>query len=272
MALLISFVSSIATGIVTVTLMQQAPQSITQNINRVVERTIERVIPLKGPSVSETKIVKEEDLIVAAIEDASRSMVRIIAGVDTASSAAGDYLGEGAFISEDGLIVTDSVVALDPGQVYVGKTADDQTFTLSWLVDKRGFSLLKIIPKDKDKPAPTFVPVTFGDSDQVKVGQTVFSLGDSAASGIVSGLVYEAVQDASTTTPKTLKTLSYIRSSTNQRDTSGSVVMTLDGSVAGIVGTRGGVKVTIPANAIKDALAELAKKKLGEGTIDGAIN
>jgi len=43
LTLLITFVVSIATGIVTVTLMQQMPKSATQTITNVIQRTIERV-------------------------------------------------------------------------------------------------------------------------------------------------------------------------------------------------------------------------------------
>lgn len=45
LCLLISFVTSIATGIVTVTLLEQSPQPIVQQINNIVERTVERVVP-----------------------------------------------------------------------------------------------------------------------------------------------------------------------------------------------------------------------------------
>ncbi len=82
LTLLVSFVTSIATGIVTVTLMDQAPPAITQTINRVVERTVEKVVPDKpqGANVitkEVTVVVKEDDLITDSIEKNSKSVVRI---------------------------------------------------------------------------------------------------------------------------------------------------------------------------------------------------
>ena len=67
LAVLLSFVTSIATGITTVTLMQQAPKSITTPINRVVQQTIEKIQQVEGKTVTQTVVVKEEDLVVDAI-------------------------------------------------------------------------------------------------------------------------------------------------------------------------------------------------------------
>jgi len=78
LALLVSFVTSIATGIVTVSLMDQAPAGVTQTINRVVEKTIERVVQAPAqPAAVVTKevIVTEQDLITAAIEKNTNSNV-----------------------------------------------------------------------------------------------------------------------------------------------------------------------------------------------------
>src|SRR3989338_10938680 len=80
LTLLTSFVTSIATGIVTVTLLEQAPPVVTQTINRVVESTIEKVIPSQGTSVvtkETTVVVKEDDLIAKSIENDSLSLARI---------------------------------------------------------------------------------------------------------------------------------------------------------------------------------------------------
>ena len=73
LTLLVSFITSIATGIVTVSLMDQAPPIIAQTVNRVIERTVETVVP-KGQTAStvvtqeKTVIVKETDLISQAVK------------------------------------------------------------------------------------------------------------------------------------------------------------------------------------------------------------
>ena len=48
LAILLSFVTSIATGITTVTLMEQAPTSVTVPINRIIRETVEKVIPAQN--------------------------------------------------------------------------------------------------------------------------------------------------------------------------------------------------------------------------------
>src|SRR3990167_7621358 len=67
LALLLSFVTSIATGITTVTLMQQAPASVTVPINRIVRQTVEKIVPIEGNTKVQTVVIKEEDLVVDAI-------------------------------------------------------------------------------------------------------------------------------------------------------------------------------------------------------------
>src|SRR3972149_5054775 len=67
LAVLLSFITSIATGITTVTLMQQAPASFTVPVNRIIKQTVEKIQQVEGKTVTQTVVVKEEDLVVDAI-------------------------------------------------------------------------------------------------------------------------------------------------------------------------------------------------------------
>ncbi|MDO8522154.1 MAG: hypothetical protein Q7S08_02610 [bacterium] len=107
LTLLVSFVTSIATGIVTVSLMEQAPPSIAQSVNRIVERTVEKVVP-GGQTAAvvtreKTVVVKESDLISQAVERVNPSVVRLYTR-DSASV----FLGFGVVVDASGAIASDS--------------------------------------------------------------------------------------------------------------------------------------------------------------------
>ena len=107
LTLLISFVTSIATGIVTVSLMEQAPPVIAQTVNRVIERTIETVTPATqsaASAVTRTVIVRETELISQAVAQVSMSIVRLY--TDASEDAA--FLGLGIVLSADGEIASDA--------------------------------------------------------------------------------------------------------------------------------------------------------------------
>jgi serine protease Do len=90
--LLVTFVSAMATAIVTVTLMEKAPVPVTQTINRVVEKTIEKAMPLNSEkNNAENKeakeqervvVIKQEELITELVRDVSPAVVSVIATKD----------------------------------------------------------------------------------------------------------------------------------------------------------------------------------------------
>ena len=63
LSILISFVTSIATGVATFALLQQAPESVKVPINRIVQQTVERIVEVqKGQTLSEDDLKLIEDL------------------------------------------------------------------------------------------------------------------------------------------------------------------------------------------------------------------
>src|SRR3990167_3092076 len=105
LTLLVSFVTSIATGIITTSLLQQAPPGVTQVINRVVEKTIEQVATEGGKEIIRevTVVVKEEDQVVDAIAKNSKSIARI---TDNAfSDGVQLFYGIGILVDKDGIVV-----------------------------------------------------------------------------------------------------------------------------------------------------------------------
>lgn len=129
LTLLVSFVTSIATGIVAVTLMQQAPPAITQTVNRIVERTIEKVVPMQvaaaavatAPAVTEkTVVVHESDQITQAVAKAAPIVVRLFGqGKDEQGYSIELFLGLGIVATNDGMIFADATMMSDSASVSV---------------------------------------------------------------------------------------------------------------------------------------------------------
>lgn len=263
--LLISFVTSIATGIITVALMDQAPPGVTQTINRVVEKTIEKVVP--GPTqqaaavvTKETVVVKEDDLIVSAVEKNTKSLVAIRKIVAEGDGTQDIFVGNGLIVGKDGLIATDAVIAeptLDDNQNLTPQTfktvlSDGTVLPLSILSsnNKSGVVFFKPTLDDKTK-APVFVPATVADVGALKLGQTVISLSGekvSVATGIVSSLYPSGATSVASSTSVTLIQTDIRGGEKNP----GAILVNLSGDVVGIRTTSSGVSANIflPAGAI----------------------
>lgn len=187
LAILLSFVTSIATGITTVTLMQQAPASFTAPINRVVQQTIEKIQQVEGKTITQTVIVKEEDLIVDAIAKNKSAVFSISKEtLDIDGKTIEVSAGRGFVVSIDGIMVADAGLVPDKGVYYVKN--DSGKFKADFLsTDKAGFSFLKIGASLDEKNKIAFIVPTFGDLDKMKIGQKVLVFGNSITSSIFEG-------------------------------------------------------------------------------------
>lgn len=177
LTLLVSFVTSIGTGIITVSLLQEAPPGVTQTINRVVEKTIEKVVPAENggtQTVKETTVVvKEEDLVIDAINKNAKAIVRIRnnALVDGVTQ----FYGIGFVISGSGYVVSDFSQNLNTNSTYTATLTDGTSFQMkSVSVDQTNGIVFFQAIKDPGKPF-SISPANLATKD-IQLGQTVIGI------------------------------------------------------------------------------------------------
>lgn len=151
--LLVTFVVSIGTGIVTVSLMNQAPKIVPQTINNVIQRTIEKVSTSETPSKpnnTNNSSSTEENLTILSDDNVLVSLFKKGAtpGDSIATSEAdisGKSIGQGVIISDIGLVLVESDVVSKDGsyQVSLGSENYDVSFLKKF---GNGFTILKIEP------------------------------------------------------------------------------------------------------------------------------
>lgn len=258
--LLVSFVTSIATGIVTVALMDQAPSGVTQTINRVVERTIEKVVQAPSQSAAvvtkETVVVKEDDQVVTAVERLTPSVVRLVWGNQDASS----IIALGLVLTSDGLFAVDANNTVTD-TIYSVLLADGTTYTAERVYNAtgQGLALFKIVlAKDEQK---TFTPATLIDSDTLKLGQTVVLVtgreSNSIETGIVANLRLEKtapITQATTTVQPATQRVTGINTNLNSMSLAGGTLTNLSGEVVGF-SMSANLGRFLPSNILSDSLA-----------------
>lgn len=227
LCLLVSFVTSISTGIITFSLLEEAPQTVTQTINRVVERTVEKVVPQQsGPPLKEvtTVVVKEEDLVVDAIKKSSQSLVRISDNV----LGGGQVRAIGMVVSNKGVILTDKGSILENGS-YNATFFDGRSFSLR-IVDGGSSNTIFLQPNG-DTGDYKFFPAETANSDGIQLGQTVIALGGKESNSVAIGRIKALNEGNTGTTTK----ITNVEIDVPLNDLiPGSLLLNLSGQIIGI--------------------------------------
>ena len=244
LTLLVSFVTSIATGIVTVTLMDQAPSDVTRTIDRIIEKTVETVVP------GETKIVErvkdnspsENELVINAVAKSGPALVAITGeGIEA----------RGGFITnKQGLVLT-SASGLSSDTKYNIKLISDTSTSTSYQVElskvdkATGLAFLAPVIKEGTKPstAKNFLASLTGDADKfayLELGSGSLSLGERViALGISSKLVpVVELGNVSSLIPPSDSAVSIIETTiASNKQLLGMPLLDLGGVVVGVYGS-----------------------------------
>ena len=269
LVLLVSFVTSLATGIVTVTLVNQAPQPITHTISKVVEKMVPKEVLVKEKTV----IFSSEENLVKIIKEASLAVVGVMVGTtkDLTATTTNEEIrkkltpsGSGFFVSKDGIVLTNKHIVGDETLEYVVITSDGKTYPAAVISrsSSQDVAVLKVEGNNFN-----FIPL--GNSKNINVGQTAIALGSDSGEfqntvsvGVVSGLNKVAAALNSVSGPEDLVALIQIDAATNPGNSGGPLV-DLNGRAIGIntVGApRENIGFALPINLAQKDIADAFKQ------------
>ena len=180
LTILVNFVTSVATGIITVSLLDNAPPFVTQTVNRVVEHTIETVYQVEPAAVVQAPAPSNQDLVMSAIgADATRAVAIYDASTGTSTPA----ISVGTYVPNARAVVTASQDAL-PKETLIG-FPDGSYIPASLAHEGKGIMIYGFADKSVLPKATSPTLITAGE---LKLGETVLALSadGSAATGIVS--------------------------------------------------------------------------------------
>ena len=272
LTLLISFVSSIATAVITVYLLQQSP-TVSSVINQVIQRTIEQASPTNIPDIQQPKpqtiIIKEDDLVaqsliqgfkqvggIYGVTTVDQPTAQIDPGTLTASAATGtveqpvpktteSLIALGVLIDTKGTFITSGKYQKSDGD-FVKLSGGSYEITKTTYMSDSDNSILTLTPKNKATSFADIAPES--TTDVPKVGQTA----------LVIGLDGKFIKSTITSVVAPSKDATALGSViTLQHDIStkyvGAPVFSSDGKIIGIVAFDGEGLVTIRAS---DALTK----------------
>lgn len=284
LTLLVSFVTSISTGIVTVSLINQAPPVVTDTIHKVYEKTVEKIVPSEQKATvienNKTIIVSDEDFVIEAVKKNSKSLARIYSEIinkdpskktDTLEEPKKEFVGIGLFISEEGDIVAQK-------QDFVTEEKVEKKFFIEYneqkiniILDKKvnentDFIFLKVEQPEKKI---IFNSIEIENSSSLQLGQSIIVLGgeetDVLLIGIISNLtrnkiiVTEAKDDI-----EAVEKIIVEKIETNlSPDKTMTALINLDGKIIGIKSNEG---IYTPITKVQEAfntnyLSEIKNEK-----------
>lgn len=247
LTLLVSFVTSIATGIVTVSLVNQAPPVVTDTIHKVYEKTIETIVPGEQKATiienNNTIIVSEEDFVIDAVKKNSKSLARIYTYTENKDKEMiKEFIAVGLYISKDGDIVAQKSdfikeEKLIEKDLFILVGEQEIKLSLNKNLIENNFLFLKV--EKLEKPI-TFSSIEIENSDNLKLGQTVIVLGgdesDMLLTGVISNLTRNKIITTKATEKKEAETKIIVEKiETNLNSTNLMMALiNLDGKIIGI--------------------------------------
>lgn len=256
LCLLVSFVTSIATGITVVSLMQQTPEPVTQTINRVIERTVESVaqkpveeiknIISQKPNPSKevvTVVVNQEDQSINAVSKNENSIARVVL-----NTKGEEFITMGLVYNKSGDLIVDKRM-VDKRTTYAAYYGSRRILVkYAPGSETTDFIILRVQGENPND----FAAASLGDSNGLKLAQSVISLSGARQTSV-------AIGEVESLNTNTTGLVSIDTSVNGQNVLVGSLLLNLQGDVIGIkLFTAEDRTVFMPINTLKSQLTPAA--------------
>lgn len=226
LTLLVSFVTSIATGIVTVSLMDQAPEGVTRVVNQIVEHTVEKVVPsTQGAAVvttEKTVVVKDDDLAAQSIAKVRKGIIRIV------EKGGSNLVARGVIVSVNGVALTDKAALVNAaGNSFEAILPSGERVPLTVRPGSATTTPFATLDLVLGTTSGDITPVTMANVSKLSLGQSVIRIGGTGTDTVGVGVVASLPPSK----PGEITTVEASISSV----TPGSVLVTLFGEVIGLM-------------------------------------
>lgn len=190
LTILVNFVMSVATGILTVSLLDQAPPVVTQTVNRIVEHTIETVTQVAPAAVvkAPAPAPSTEELVTGAI---AASAGRLAWVYDSKHGTSTDAVSIGTYLPKSRVVVAVFTDQL-PKEALI-EFSDGSAAHASLARAEEGLALYAFSDTET-LPAATSPLLIL--TSELRLGQTVLAISNdgSAATAIVSKIGDEGIR------------------------------------------------------------------------------
>lgn len=223
LALLVAIVSSVATGIVTVSLMGQAPPMVAANVGNIIERTVKHVIfaTTTIPAPAPVNPAPAAPATAAeAIATVQKSVIHIVVQGDTA----GTLVARGLITGKDGSAITDAA-SLSPALAYEALLHDGSRVDL--IVEPAESSAATVRITLQSASSTAFIPAKIGDIQRLPLGATVVRIGGYGTDTVALGIMATMPDKATNTVQADISSA-----------VPGAILVSVDGSVVGMTTTQ----------------------------------
>ncbi len=248
------------------------------------------ILPMSEEEALERKIVdliEEETATIAVVNQVIPSVVSVVVRKQVFTIEASDYYfydfeaedtesleselievggGTAVFVSSEGLLITNKHVVSDPDAVYSILTNDGEEYAVTVLAEDLFLDLAVLQINQEETDGQSFPVAILGDSDNLRVGQTVIAIGNTLSEyqntvtkGVVSGLgrrVLASDFSSSQVIEQAIQTDAAINPGN-----SGGPLINLLGEVIGIntaiSGSGEGIGFAIPVNSVKEVVSDV---------------